>query len=172
MSSFYCEKCGTAILDTLDGYVTFCEHYPLEEKDTLSPNMKGRIETSKLKEMREWSEEQLKETKPEIEEKWILEFYKETHGFPIYIIDWSEGKFDITRVIKSFISEKIKEAYKQGKKEVINGIATKDILTKEIRREVIGEIKENLNTLKEGIKIGLFKNDGLLIIENLKEELK
>jgi len=29
MSSFNCEHCGTAIIDTPDGYVTECEHYPL-----------------------------------------------------------------------------------------------------------------------------------------------
>lgn len=33
MSSFYCEHCGTAIEDTPRGYVTGCEHYPLEKID-------------------------------------------------------------------------------------------------------------------------------------------
>ena len=28
MSSFYCEKCGTAIIDSPNGYITGCEHYP------------------------------------------------------------------------------------------------------------------------------------------------
>lgn len=28
MSSFYCEHCGKAILDTEDGFITGCEHYP------------------------------------------------------------------------------------------------------------------------------------------------
>ena len=28
MSHFNCEHCGTAIIDTPDGYVTGCEHYP------------------------------------------------------------------------------------------------------------------------------------------------
>ena len=30
MSSFYCEKCGTNIIDTPSGYITGCEHYPLD----------------------------------------------------------------------------------------------------------------------------------------------
>lgn len=30
MSSFKCEICGTDIIDTPQGYVTGCEHYPLE----------------------------------------------------------------------------------------------------------------------------------------------
>ena len=28
MSSFYCVKCGTAIIDSPNGYITGCEHYP------------------------------------------------------------------------------------------------------------------------------------------------
>jgi len=30
MSNFYCEKCGSVIIDTPKGFVTECEHYPLE----------------------------------------------------------------------------------------------------------------------------------------------
>ena len=30
MSSFYCEQCGTLIVDTEHGYITKCEHYPIE----------------------------------------------------------------------------------------------------------------------------------------------
>lgn len=30
MSSFICEKCGAEILDTPNGYITECEHYPME----------------------------------------------------------------------------------------------------------------------------------------------
>lgn len=32
MSSFYCNKCGTAIIDSpySRGYLTECEHYPFE----------------------------------------------------------------------------------------------------------------------------------------------
>jgi len=30
MSSFFCEVCGKEILDTPDGYITECEHYPLK----------------------------------------------------------------------------------------------------------------------------------------------
>jgi hypothetical protein len=29
MSSFLCDKCGTAIIDTDKGYVTECVHHPL-----------------------------------------------------------------------------------------------------------------------------------------------
>jgi hypothetical protein len=29
MSSFLCDKCGAAIIDTDKGYVTECVHYPL-----------------------------------------------------------------------------------------------------------------------------------------------
>lgn len=29
MSSFLCEHCGTEILDSRDGYVTGCIHYPM-----------------------------------------------------------------------------------------------------------------------------------------------
>lgn len=32
MSNFYCGKCGTVIIDSPTGYVTGCEHYPIEEK--------------------------------------------------------------------------------------------------------------------------------------------
>ncbi len=31
MSSFYCEICHQAIIDTPDGFTTECEHHPLEE---------------------------------------------------------------------------------------------------------------------------------------------
>ena len=30
MSNFYCEICGTAILDSGRGFTTGCQHYPLE----------------------------------------------------------------------------------------------------------------------------------------------
>lgn len=32
MSSFICPKCGTSILDTTNGYITECEHYPIEHE--------------------------------------------------------------------------------------------------------------------------------------------
>jgi hypothetical protein len=31
MSSFYCEKCGKAIMDSEQGYTTGCKHYPMEK---------------------------------------------------------------------------------------------------------------------------------------------
>lgn len=32
MSSFICEHCGKNIIDTPTGYVTGCEHWPIEPK--------------------------------------------------------------------------------------------------------------------------------------------
>jgi len=32
MSNFACEKCGAMIYDSPKGYITYCEHYPLEVK--------------------------------------------------------------------------------------------------------------------------------------------
>lgn len=32
MSSFHCEKCGKAIIDTQDGYATECLHYPMTKE--------------------------------------------------------------------------------------------------------------------------------------------
>lgn len=54
MSSFICEKCGKNIIDTLNGYVTGCEHYPLTSRleitltatpslNTISSNKWSRI---------------------------------------------------------------------------------------------------------------------------------
>ena len=31
MSNFICEKCGKEIIDSPDGYVTGCEHYPVSD---------------------------------------------------------------------------------------------------------------------------------------------
>ena len=30
MSNFICPECGTACIDTPSGYVTGCEHYPMD----------------------------------------------------------------------------------------------------------------------------------------------
>lgn len=36
MSNFTCEKCGTVLIDGPNGYITGCEHYPIEnEKSNL-----------------------------------------------------------------------------------------------------------------------------------------
>ena len=32
MSNFTCEKCNKDIIDSESGYVTGCEHYPVEQK--------------------------------------------------------------------------------------------------------------------------------------------
>lgn len=37
MSSFICEHCGTAIIDSDTGYVTGCEHYPVECRSKCKP---------------------------------------------------------------------------------------------------------------------------------------
>ena len=34
MSNFMCEKCGALLLDTPNGYITGCIHYPKEKKCT------------------------------------------------------------------------------------------------------------------------------------------
>jgi len=40
MSSFICEFCGKEIIDTENGYITGCKHYPIEEKSQqLDPKM-------------------------------------------------------------------------------------------------------------------------------------
>lgn len=35
MSNFFCVKCGTEILDSPDGYITECIHYPLPVKQKM-----------------------------------------------------------------------------------------------------------------------------------------
>lgn len=37
MSNFNCEQCGTAIIDSPAGYVTGCEHYPIECNSKCEP---------------------------------------------------------------------------------------------------------------------------------------
>mgnify|MGYP001559577818 CR=1 FL=1 len=37
MSSFLCDKCGTAIIDSERGYVTSCEHFKAEEANKFRP---------------------------------------------------------------------------------------------------------------------------------------
>lgn len=34
MSNFICEKCGVEIIDSPNGYMTGCEHYPIEQQTT------------------------------------------------------------------------------------------------------------------------------------------
>jgi len=63
MSNFRCDICGKNILDSPRGYVTGCPHYPLSERTTLSPNLKGRIRHDILKKMREDSLKELKNRK-------------------------------------------------------------------------------------------------------------
>lgn len=42
MSSFKCDKCNKPILDTPSGYITECEHYPVESKKRIfNKNIKG-----------------------------------------------------------------------------------------------------------------------------------
>ena len=48
MSSFNCEYCRKAILDTPDGYITGCEHYPIKDY-----GKKGSPREEKAKEKKE-----------------------------------------------------------------------------------------------------------------------
>jgi hypothetical protein len=34
MSNFKCSKCGTDIIDSENGYITGCEHYPVYKKES------------------------------------------------------------------------------------------------------------------------------------------
>lgn len=43
MSSFYCELCGAACLDSERGYITGCEHYPAD----IEPSDESRNEEVK-----------------------------------------------------------------------------------------------------------------------------
>jgi hypothetical protein len=43
MSSFICDKCGKEILDSDQGYITGCEHYPLETLTYADRKEVGRI---------------------------------------------------------------------------------------------------------------------------------
>lgn len=56
MSSFNCPQCGKPILDSSRGYITECEHYPLAERNILSPNMKGRINHEKINKIKKCKE--------------------------------------------------------------------------------------------------------------------
>ena len=66
MSNFSCEKCGTNCYDTPYGYVTGCEHYPIEKKTR-----------KRIKALKENSDEQemslLKKTHPLIIDSFIKE---------------------------------------------------------------------------------------------------
>ena len=44
MSSFICGFCGKEIIDTENGYITGCEHYPIEERpQSLDPKTEALI---------------------------------------------------------------------------------------------------------------------------------
>lgn len=42
MSNFICSECGKAIID-LDGYITGCEHYPIDDFTELSGKHMDRM---------------------------------------------------------------------------------------------------------------------------------
>jgi hypothetical protein len=44
MSSFICDKCGTEIIDSPDGYLTECEHWPKERLKPLGPQYTTMID--------------------------------------------------------------------------------------------------------------------------------
>lgn len=41
MSSFICCKCGTPILDSHEGYISACRHYPIEQRKEVKTMAKG-----------------------------------------------------------------------------------------------------------------------------------
>lgn len=41
MSSFYCERCGKAIIDTPQGYISSCKHYKIEEVGNYQVDING-----------------------------------------------------------------------------------------------------------------------------------
>lgn len=43
MSSFKCEKCGKEIIDSPQGYVTECEHYPLEMSKSIAKRIRAQM---------------------------------------------------------------------------------------------------------------------------------
>lgn len=49
MSSFYCEKCGALISDSEKGYLTGCEHYPVEIEPITGLNLEGVIKKPEQK---------------------------------------------------------------------------------------------------------------------------
>jgi len=59
MSSFFCEFCGKEIIDTENGYITGCKHYPIEEKSQqLDPKMEVLLmatQESVLKQMKKYT---------------------------------------------------------------------------------------------------------------------
>jgi len=44
MSSFICKKCGAEIIDSPNGYLTECEHWPKERLRPLGPQCAGMID--------------------------------------------------------------------------------------------------------------------------------
>lgn len=55
MSNFNCEKCGTVISDTEFGYITGCDHYPVDQRVVdrwmISRTMKIEQEVDLLKQV-------------------------------------------------------------------------------------------------------------------------
>ena len=43
MSNFQCEKCGTVCYDTPSGYVTGCEHYPVDIESDIKVVWEGQF---------------------------------------------------------------------------------------------------------------------------------
>ncbi len=42
-SSFMCDKCGKVINDTPQGYITGCEHYPVEVSKSVAKRIKSQM---------------------------------------------------------------------------------------------------------------------------------
>lgn len=51
MSSFVCEKCGKNIIDSPNGYITNCKHYPEDKGVTMSTESEIINQTMKVREM-------------------------------------------------------------------------------------------------------------------------
>jgi len=53
MSNFCCEKCGAVCIDTEAGYVTGCEHYPVESwREALRDRAAEAVQEERLAEIR------------------------------------------------------------------------------------------------------------------------
>ncbi len=46
MSNFVCEICGTVCIDSPQGYVTGCKHYPTEEENDNNRTTEGNSQDS------------------------------------------------------------------------------------------------------------------------------
>jgi len=113
MSSFYCEKCNTLIIDTPAGYITGCKHHPL------SLNLKRLKEEMMMEEAISSAELAGAET-----EKWEKD-YDNIFGEKHYII--CEGKKCQCHIeVKNFIRQLIIDEYRRGYNQAIKDFKIKN----------------------------------------------